>query len=128
MLLWLAGWVPQEGSPASVSPATAEHYHWGDCCDGWYLVKNDRLNVIQERMPPGSSESPHLHHQAQQFFYVLSGEASIEVGKTVVVLHRGEGLRVPPGTGHRVMNRAKGSLELLVTSEPPSHGDREELR
>ena len=36
-----------------VSKKNAEHYVWGGDCDGWYLVKNDSLNVIEERLPPG---------------------------------------------------------------------------
>ena len=35
-----------------VSAGTADHYVWGDGCDGWHLVASDRLSVIQERMPP----------------------------------------------------------------------------
>lgn len=115
-------------APVSViSLQTAEHYRWGDCCDGWYLVKNDRLNVIQEKMPPGTSETRHLHHKAQQFFYVLAGDASLEVEGRVLVLHEREGALVPPGSRHRMQNRSKRDLEIVVTSEPPSHGDREEM-
>jgi hypothetical protein len=44
------------------STANAERYGWGDGCDAWYLVKNDRLHIIQESMPPGTSETRHLHH------------------------------------------------------------------
>ncbi|MEP6536358.1 MAG: cupin domain-containing protein [Bryobacteraceae bacterium] len=114
------------GADVVTSIHTAEHYRWGDCCDGWYLVKNDRINVIQEKMPPGSGETRHLHHKAQQFFYVLSGEAALEIDGRVVVLHEREGALVKPGSAHRMQNMSKRNLEILVTSEPPSHGDREE--
>ena len=115
-------------TPSVTSTRVAEHYRWGDCCDGWYLVKNDRLNVIQERLPPGSSETRHLHHKAQQFFYVLSGEATLEVDGKVLTLREHEGASVPPGSPHRMRNTSKNVLEILVTSEPPSHGDREEVK
>jgi len=39
-----------------VSTATAEHYTWGDACDGWFLVRTPELQIIEERMPPGASE------------------------------------------------------------------------
>lgn len=112
------------GNPTSTR--TAEHYRWGDCCDGWYLVKNDKLNIIQEKMPPGTSETRHLHHKAQQFFYVLAGEAALEIDGKTVVLKQHEGALVPPGSAHRMQNMSKRVLEILVTSEPPSHGDRED--
>jgi mannose-6-phosphate isomerase-like protein (cupin superfamily) len=108
-----------------ITTRNAEHYRWGDCCDGWYLVKNDRLNIIQERMPPGTSETRHLHRKSQQFFFVLEGQATLEIDGREVVLNAREGARVPPGAAHRMQNRSRRALEFTVTSEPPSHGDRE---
>ena len=63
----------------TISRATAEHYTWGQNCDGWQLVKGASLSVIQEQMPPGTSEVRHFHQKAQQFFFILSGEAAMEV-------------------------------------------------
>jgi mannose-6-phosphate isomerase-like protein (cupin superfamily) len=114
-------------SETPISTRTAEHYTWGNCCDGWYLVKNDKLNVIQERMPPGTGETNHRHRKAQQFFYVLSGEATLEIDGKPLKLREHEGARVAPGTPHRMRNTSNKPLEILVTSEPPSHDDREEL-
>jgi mannose-6-phosphate isomerase-like protein (cupin superfamily) len=108
------------------SAATAEHYGWGNACDAWYLVKNDRLHIIQETMPPGTSETRHRHHKAQQFFFVLKGKATLEVDGQVLVLREHEGAHVPPGAAHQMQNLSGDELQFLVTSEPPSHGDREE--
>jgi len=74
----------EETSP--ISKANAEHYLWGTRCDGWHLVKNPNLSVIQERMPAGASEVRHFHHRSQQFFYMLSGEAAMEVQGRVFIL------------------------------------------
>jgi mannose-6-phosphate isomerase-like protein (cupin superfamily) len=111
-----------------ISKQNAEHYEWGKCCDAWYLVKNDRLNVIQERMPRGTSETRHLHHKAQQFFYVVKGEATLEVAGKTIILHEYEGQLVPAGVPHQMQNRSKRDLEFVLTSEPPSHDDREEVK
>jgi quercetin dioxygenase-like cupin family protein len=54
----------------------SEHYTWGEMCDGWHLVKDDRLSVIEEEMPPQAAEHRHFHRQSQQFFYVLDGKLS----------------------------------------------------
>lgn len=113
-------------TPEVTSTRTAEHYRWGDCCDGWYLVKNDRLNVIQEGLPPAASETRHRHRKAQQFFFVLSGEATLEIEGRLLHLHAREGALVPAGAAHQLQNQTKTELMVLVTSEPPSHGDREE--
>lgn len=75
----------------AISKATAEHYIWGNRCDGWHLVKNPQLSVIQERMPAGTAEVRHFHHRAQQFFYVLAGKVVMEVDGRAIVLSTGGG-------------------------------------
>jgi mannose-6-phosphate isomerase-like protein (cupin superfamily) len=108
-----------------VSKATAEHYTWGSQCDGWHLLKSPELSVIQERMPPGAAEVRHFHHRAQQFFYILSGEATMEVDGRSVVLASGQGIWIPVGTPHQMKNESGEEVHFLVVSQPPSHGDRE---
>ena len=106
------------------SPKESEHYIWGANCDGWHLAKSDALSVIQERVPPGSSEVRHLHNKAEQFFYILSGIATIEVEGEVHTLQPNQGLHVPAGTAHTLSNQHEQDVEFLVISTPPSHGDR----
>jgi mannose-6-phosphate isomerase-like protein (cupin superfamily) len=93
-------------------------------CDGWYLVKDDEMTIIHERMPPGTAESLHKHTRARQFFFVLTGLAVMEHGGEVTTLGPGTGLEVPPGVPHRIQNAGDADLEILVTSVPPSHADR----
>ena len=57
----------------------AEHYKWGQNCDGWHLLKSNDLSVIQENMPPQTAEVLHYHEKTQQVFYILSGIASFEI-------------------------------------------------
>ncbi len=101
-----------------------EHYVWGTNCDGWHLAKSEALSVIQERVPSGSSETRHLHNKAEQFFYILAGIATLEVGAEIYTLHPNQGLHVPAGISHIVSNKHEQNLEFLVISTPPSHGDR----
>ena len=66
-----------------ISQKSAEHYKWGGPqgtdCDGWHLVKTPELSIIQEIMPPRTSETRHSHARARQFFFVLDGEVTLEV-------------------------------------------------
>lgn len=107
------------------SKHNAEHYVWGNNCDGWHLVKQDSLSVIQEQMPPGTSEVRHYHHQARQFFFVLKGKITICLTDEQIVLNPQEGLEIPPHTIHQVMNHFEEAAEFLVISQPNSKGDRE---
>ncbi len=113
--------------PAKViSAANAEHYTWGDNCDGWHLVKTPGLSIIEERMPPGASEVRHHHTKARQFFFVLEGQLTLEVEFHDFLLKAGEGIEVVPGQNHQAKNQSAGNVRFVVTSEPPSHGDRVE--
>jgi mannose-6-phosphate isomerase-like protein (cupin superfamily) len=104
--------------------AGAAHYRWGDGCDGWHLVRRDDLSVIQETVPPGAGETSHLHILARQFFFVLEGNATMEIGETTVRLRAEEGVEIPPGMPHRLFNEGNQPLRFLVISMPKSHGDR----
>ncbi|OOG50332.1 cupin domain-containing protein [Rhodanobacter sp. C01] len=108
----------------AISTGSAEHYHWGEACDGWHLLAGDDLSVIEERMPSGSTEQRHRHAKARQFFYVLEGEAVLELEGSRHRLRRGEGLHVPPGMAHQMRNDSAADVRFLVVSAPKSHGDR----
>lgn len=45
-----------------------------------------------------------------------------------VILREREGFGYPSGVRHQMQNRSKQDLEFLVTSEPLSQGDRENLK
>ena len=110
--------------PVKVSIDGASHYKWGQDCDAWHLVRTAELSIIQERMPPGTSEVRHHHTRSRQFFYVLKGEAVLDVNGTAVRLQVNEGVEIPPGTSHRLFNEGAEELSFLVISQPPSHEDR----
>jgi len=110
----------------SISTGSAEHYLWGEGCEGWHLVKDASLSVIQERMPPATAERRHRHAQARQFFYVLSGQLTLEVEGEVHRLGPNQGIEVAPGVAHQAFNHAPEDARFLVISQPPSHGDRED--
>jgi len=108
----------------SVSRDSAEHYRWGVDCDGWHLVKDTELSVIEEFMPPGAAEIRHYHERSQQFFYILTGEVLMEINGENKLIAAGSGVRILPGTRHQIRNPSSGPVRFLVVSQPPSHDDR----
>lgn len=109
-----------------IDETNAEHYRWGEGCDGWHLLKTDGLSVIKERVPPGRGETRHFHRAARQFFYILAGEAMIEIEGAGHRLSAGQGIEVPPGSRHLFRNDSEADVIFLVISSPKSHGDRVE--
>jgi mannose-6-phosphate isomerase-like protein (cupin superfamily) len=110
---------------AIVSINNGKHYLWDSNCDGWHLAISENLGVIQERVPEGSSEIRHLHNKAEQFFYVLSGMASLEAAGTLHVIQPNEGFYVPAGLAHTISNEHEAGPGFLLISTPPGYGDRE---
>ena len=112
------------GRSEPISTRNAAHYSWGEHCDGWHLVRSAGLSVIQERMPAGTSEVRHRHGAARQFFYVLAGDLTLELGGATTVVPAGHGCEVAPGIAHQVFNRSDALVDFLVISQPPAQGDR----
>jgi mannose-6-phosphate isomerase-like protein (cupin superfamily) len=100
---------------------SAEHYYWGDGCDGWHLLKHTDLSVIYERVPAGGSEVHHYHQRAKQFFFVLSGEAVLEVDGVTHHLHPQQGLTGNPQQTHQLRNESHKDVHFLVISAPTTH-------
>jgi mannose-6-phosphate isomerase-like protein (cupin superfamily) len=107
-----------------ISKQNAEHYVWGDQCDGWHLVKRSDVSIIHERMPAGTSETRHYHERSRQFFFILSGTAVLELEGERWELGPHEGIEVAPGLRHQMKNESDSDLEFLLFSHPTTRGDR----
>lgn len=107
----------------TVDTSNAEHYSWGKGCDGWHLLKQDNLSVIEECVPPREREKRHLHNYSRQFFYILQGEAVIEIDGSEFILREQQGIEVPPRVPHQFRNESGSEVRFLVVSVPKSHGD-----
>lgn len=107
-----------------ISREFAEHYRWGTNCDGWFLLKDAEVHVIEERMPPGTEEQPHRHQRSRQLFYVLHGELTMRVDGADLKMRQGEAVEIEPGLRHQARNDSTDEVSFLVISAPPSHGDR----
>ena len=107
-----------------VNIENSEHYKWGEDSDGWHLLKSDGLSIIEENVPPNEKEERHYHNDSQQFFYVLSGVAHLEISGELFKVSAGSGIHVPRKEPHQLMNNGTVNLRFLVISQPKSHGDR----
>lgn len=107
-----------------INRANAEHYNWKEVCDGWHFVARDDFSVIAEKMPPHTAEDMHYHCRARQFFYVLSGQATMRFQDREEVLDKNEGIEIAPGEAHQMRNDSDFETEFLVVSMPKAHGDK----
>ena len=110
--------------PVPISRENAPHCVWGANCDGWHLLQEPNLSVIEERMPPGASQVRHFHTNAQQFFFILSGQAVMETNSERILLLAGQGVAIPPRARHQFQSHSEEPVRFLVISQPSSYGDR----
>ncbi|HRY00745.1 MAG: cupin domain-containing protein [Rhodanobacteraceae bacterium] len=111
-------------APLVLDSSNAPHYRWGADCDGWRLLDEPGLSVIEEQVPPGAAEQRHHHATSRQFFYVLDGVATLEIDGTVLRIAVGQGAQVAPGQRHRLSNDEAKPLRFLLCSAPNTRGDR----
>lgn len=102
----------------------AQHYTWGDNCQGWRLHDFPDLSVIEEVMPPQTQELSHYHKVATQFFYILEGTAIIRLEGIDTEVTAENGFHIPPGKIHNIFNRTDKLLKFIVISKPATRNDR----
>ena len=107
-----------------VSIENAEHYIWGEVCEGWHLLQRQEISVILERVPAGGTEVMHYHDRARQFFYILEGEGTIRFEDRDVILRQGDGIEIAPQVKHQFKNQSDAGVHFLVMSAPSTSGDR----
>jgi mannose-6-phosphate isomerase-like protein (cupin superfamily) len=101
-----------------------QQYQWGNGCDGWNFVNEQSISVKQERMPAGAAETLHYHQYAQQFFFMLQGEASFEIEDKLIIVKAQEGIHIRACQKHRIINHTLFPIEFILSSQPSTENDR----
>ncbi|GAA5100222.1 cupin domain-containing protein [Chryseobacterium ginsengisoli] len=109
------------------SKNNSEHYIWGNGCDSWILKDSQNLSIKQEKMPSGTTEKLHFHDHAEQFFYILKGEAVLYINDEKFSLKAGESITILPKSKHYISNESMEDLEFLVISNPSTNNDRKDI-
>ncbi|WP_316802019.1 cupin domain-containing protein [Pedobacter nototheniae] len=100
------------------------HYKWGSNCDGWNFISKPDAAIKQELMPAKTAEKLHYHTYAEQFFFILKGEATFLIEGETVKVNANAGLQIEAGNKHKIMNESVHDLEFILFSYPSTHNDR----
>jgi mannose-6-phosphate isomerase-like protein (cupin superfamily) len=76
---------------------------------------------VQTVMPAGGPPA-HIHHDTDEFFYVLSGELDVWVDRRHVRLETGMSATLPRGVVHEFKNRGKVPAKVLTVVTPGKGG------
>ena len=75
--------------------------------------------MFRDTMAPGTSTGVHVHSQADEFFYVISGKGLAFVDGTELPVEADDIVFVPKGHDHRVKSSGPMPLELVFLVDRP---------
>lgn len=110
-----------------INQQLAPQYTWGNNCSAWILSDDEQLSIKLETMPAGSDEQLHFHEKAQQFFYILKGQATMYIEHEVLLLNPNDGIHIPMLMKHRIANESHDEISFLIISQPNTSHDRIQL-
>ncbi len=107
-----------------INKENSKSYKWGDNCESWVFVENENVSIKMETMPSMTKEKRHFHAIAQQFFYILKGQATFYISDITKVINEQQGILIDPQTEHAIANETEQSLDFLIISQPSTMNDR----
>lgn len=87
------------------------------------LFTGEHAQLVVMCLQPGEDIGDEVHPNVDQFFRIEEGEAKFIFNeKEIHSVHAGEGVVVPAGTYHNVINSSKtAELKLYTLYSPPNH-------
>jgi mannose-6-phosphate isomerase-like protein (cupin superfamily) len=78
-----------------------------------------RFSLIEMLVPAGYADVPwHVHREADEAYYILEGEMTLEVGEETRIGGPGAVLYVPKGTRHRFRASPVSPLRYVILYTP----------
>jgi mannose-6-phosphate isomerase-like protein (cupin superfamily) len=88
-----------------------------------YTGKNSQLVLMS--LKPMEEIGMEVHPHIDQFFRFEAGEGKVVIDGNEYVVRDGDGVIVPAGANHNVINTSKTSeLKLYTIYSPPEHQDK----
>ncbi|MDD5199795.1 MAG: cupin domain-containing protein [Terrimicrobiaceae bacterium] len=86
-------------------------------------VRNQSL--AEARVPAGGATERHYHKLAEEIYFILEGEGSMEIDGAAREIGAGDAILIPPGAWHRITagHRADGLVFLCCCAPPYAHED-----
>lgn len=78
----------------------------------------EAFGVIEETVPPGDGPPLHIHHAADELFYVLSGAFTFQIGDLRASGGAGTVAFAPHGTAHTWQNAGEEPARMLFVLAP----------
>lgn len=87
------------------------------------LYTGKHLQLVLMTLQPGEEIGEEVHDDGDQFFRVDAGEGEIRIDGVATAIKDGDGVVVPAGARHNLVNRGSGPLKVYTLYGPPEHID-----
>ena len=85
-------------------------------------VKNQSL--AEASLPANKSTERHYHKLSEEFYYLLEGQAEMEINGIRKTITSGDAVVIPAESWHQITASKDGPIRLLCCCSPPySHED-----
>jgi mannose-6-phosphate isomerase-like protein (cupin superfamily) len=80
-----------------------------------------RLSLAEVIIAPGGQAREHYHHQMEEVYYLLQGQAQLTVDDETSTVGPGDTIPIPPGARHKIVNVGDTDVVMMVACAPAWH-------
>ncbi len=77
-----------------------------------------KQSLAEARLPVGGQTTPHFHPRTEEIYYILEGQAIMQIGDDVRDVGPGDAIAIPPGERHTIKNTGQMVLKFLCCCAP----------
>jgi len=78
-----------------------------------------KQSLAEAQLEPGQATERHYHGETEEIYFVLEGEAEMEVDGERSAIRSGDAVPIAPGAWHQIRNAGEGPLRILCCCAPP---------
>lgn len=76
-------------------------------------------SLAEARLAPGGATTPHYHPRTEEIYYILTGEAEMQIDGRMARVGPGDAIAIPPNATHQITNVGSSELKFLCCCAPP---------
>ncbi|MFP6875045.1 MAG: cupin domain-containing protein [Verrucomicrobiales bacterium] len=83
-----------------------------------------RQSLAEAQLPAKGETQRHYHRQSEELYFIIQGEATMEIDGELRKVLPGDGILIPAGAWHQIRASEGAPLQFLCCCAPPySHED-----
>ena len=76
-------------------------------------------SLAEAALPAGGQTDRHHHKVSEEMYYLVEGEALMEIDGEERAVTAGDAILIPVGSWHQITNTGSGVMRMIVTCAPP---------